>query len=468
MRVMNMLVKKISCFIFLMPFLFQNTTFGQQGISPQLKEFIQKAIQNNSDIKNSYLENQKTLLDKNSVSGKLLPHISAMGMYGYLNASGELDLPTKTLPILGLNLFEGAQRFNTSSQVGFAGVNATQVIFSGLQITNGKKALDEKYRAQQLMTEAGYEGLAQEVVQTFDQIMLLKEVDALIADSEKRLNKEHLKVVKAIENGLAIPYDRDKIKLAMLELESKKAESTNSRELLYFKLEELTKMPLDSLKTVSYPLELAIVDPVQPAVENRKEMQALASSQRAYEYVLKKEKGAKLPQIFAFGSAFYFNAFDTKFKFKDVPLAGDLNLSANHFQIAPGFAVGVGVKWDVFDGNQHRNNIKKANLDLVMNQNKWNDTRDKLMLLQRKTNSDYQLSMKKMAVHEQQIKIANNNLSLASKQFEAGLIDVTERLSAENELYKQSLSFYNQLLLQRTAVLELLKSQGSLYQSLVK
>ncbi|KKX48680.1 TolC family protein [Sphingobacterium sp. IITKGP-BTPF85] len=73
-----------------------------------------------------------------------------------------------------------------------------------------------------------------------------------------------------------------------------------------------------------------------------------------------------------------------------------------------------------------------------------------------------------MAVHEQQIKIANNNLSLASKQFEAGLIDVTERLSAENELYKQSLSFYNQLLLQRTAVLELLKSQGSLYQSLVK
>lgn len=103
-----------------------------------------------------------------------------------------------------------------------------------------------------------------------------------------------------------------------------------------------------------------------------------------------------------------------------------------------------------------------------MNQNKWNDTKDKLMLLQRKTNSDYQLSMKKMAVHEQQIKIANNNLALASKQFEAGLIDVTERLSAENELYKQSLSFYNQLLVQRIAVLELLKSQGSLYQSLVK
>ncbi|WP_400262317.1 TolC family protein [Sphingobacterium sp. SG20118] len=263
--------------IFLLPFFHQSNSFAQQGISSQLKEPIQKAIKNNSDIKNSYLENQKTLLDKNTVSGKLLPHVTAMGMYGYLNSTGELDLPTRTLPILGLNLFEGAQKFNTSSQVGFAGVNATQVIFSGLQITNGKRALDEKFKAQQLMTEAGYEGLAQEVVQTFDQIMLLKEVDALIADSEKRLNKEHQKVVKAIENGLAIPYDRDKIKLAMLELESKKAESQNSGELLYFKLEELTKMTVDSLKLVSYPLELVLVDPVQPPVENRKELQALAS-----------------------------------------------------------------------------------------------------------------------------------------------------------------------------------------------
>jgi hypothetical protein len=36
------------------------------------------------------------------------------------------------------------------------------------------------------------------------------------------LQTETKRVTRAIEEGLAIPYDRDKIKLASLELESKK------------------------------------------------------------------------------------------------------------------------------------------------------------------------------------------------------------------------------------------------------
>ncbi|KAF5278690.1 hypothetical protein FQR65_LT15608 [Abscondita terminalis] len=92
-----------------------------------------------------------------------------------------------------------------------------------MQISNGpKKALKEKLQAQNYLLEADKETIAKEIISTFDQLMLLKEVEKLIVDSEKRLNKEHLKVVKAIENGMAIPYDRDKIKLAMLELEAKK------------------------------------------------------------------------------------------------------------------------------------------------------------------------------------------------------------------------------------------------------
>jgi hypothetical protein len=38
---------------------------------------------------------------------------------------------------------------------------------------------------------------------------------------EKRLQTETKRILKAIEEGLAIPYDRDKIKLASLELDSK-------------------------------------------------------------------------------------------------------------------------------------------------------------------------------------------------------------------------------------------------------
>jgi outer membrane protein TolC len=318
------------------------------------------------------------------------------------------------------------------------------------------------------MTEAGYDQLAQEVMTSFDQLMLLKEVDLLILDSEKRLNKEHEKVIKGIENGFAIPYDRDKIKLAMLELESKKAEVQSNRELLFFKLEELTGMSMEELKEVNYKLDELNLEMDSANQMNRKELQALEASQKAYEFVLKKEKGAKLPQVFAFGNVSYLNAFGTDLTVKDLPRVGDLKLESNHLRMAPNFALGVGMKWTIFEGKAHKTAIDKAKLDIQINENKLADTKEKLSLLQRKTEVDYNLAHKKIQVSNQQVEIAKNNLHLASRQFEEGLSDVTERLEAENEFYKQSLGYYNQVLNQRMAASELLKANGNLYQTITK
>ncbi len=318
-----------------------------------------------------------------------------------------------------------------------------------------------------LMTEAGYDAIAQEIITSFDQLMLLKEVDVLITDSEKRLNKEHQKVVKAIENGFAIPYDRDKIKLAMLELESKRAEVQSNRDLLYFKLEELTGLPKEELLQVSYRLEEIVLEDDAMAM-NRKELQALEASQKAYEYVLKKEKGAMLPKVFAFGNVSYLNAFHTQTTIKDLGPLGDVQLKSNHLQLAPTYAVGVGLRWNILEGKTHKTSIEKAKLDLKINENKLEDTREKLSLLQRKTKADYDLALKKIGVSRQQMTIAQNNLHLASRQFEEGLQDVTERLEAENEFYKQSLNYYNQVLSQRMAATELLKANGNLYQIIVR
>ena len=440
---------------------------SQEGLKT-FKDPVEQAVTHNKTIINANLENQKVALDRENVKAKLLPTVSANAMYGYLNSTIDLDLPTKTLPLLGTTIFDGSQRMNLSTQVGVAGLTATQVIFSGLQITNGQKALEQKFKAQELMTEAGYDQLAQEVMTSFDQLMLLKEVDLLINDSEKRLNKEHEKVIRGIENGFAIPYDRDKIKLAMLELESKKAEVQSNRELLYFKLQELTGMSIDELEAVNYQLQEINLEMETAKQMNRKELQALEASQKAYEFVLKKEKSAKLPQVFAFGNISYFNAFGSDITVKDLPKIGDIKLESNHLRMAPNFALGVGMKWTIFEGKAHKTAIDKAKLDLQINENKLADTKEKLNLLQRKTEVDYNLANKKISVSNQQVEIAKNNLHLASRQFEEGLADVTERLEAENEFYKQSLGYYNQVLNQRVAAAELLKANGNLYQTITK
>ncbi len=441
---------------------------AQQIGFKEFKEPVEQAIQHNRSIQNATLENQKISLEREHVKGKFLPHVSANAMYGYLNSNLDIDLPTKQLPLLGTSIFDGSQQLNVSSQVAMAGVTATQVIFSGLQITNGQKALEQKFKAQDLMNQAGFDQLAQEVVLSFDQLMLLKEVDILIQDSEKRLQKEHEKVVRAIDNGLAIPYDRDKIKLAMLELESRKAELESNRELLFFKLQELTGLPIERLKETNYNLQELSLNLEDAQTMNRKEIQALEAAGKAYEYVYKKEKGSRLPQVFAFGNLSYINAFSTDLTIKNLPKMGNLKLESNHFQMAPNYAVGIGMKWNIFEGKAHKTAIEKAKLDMQINDNKLLDTQEKLSLLQKKTQVDYQLSLKKTKVNEQQVAIAKNNLHLASRQFEEGLADVTERLEAENEYYKQSLNYYQQVLAQRQAASELLKANGNLYETITR
>ncbi len=439
-----------------------------QGIvDPQLQEVIRTAFQANKDLKVKSLEVDKAVLEADGVRSKKLPQVSANGLYGYSHSHGNLDLPTQQLPILNVGLFEGDTDFRMSSQIAYAGVSVRQVIFSGLQIPNGQKALQEKSKAQQYMMEASKENMAKEILASFDQLMLLDEVDKLITDSEKRLRKEQEKVNKAIANGLAIPYDRDKLKLALLELEEKKVELAGSRELLAKKIQQETGLSMEEVMNISYVLSPIYMSDLPNDVDKRSELKALEASAKAYDYLYKKEKGAALPLVFAFGSANYAQVFDSSLSIKDKPVVGDINLHTNHLRLSPSLMVGVGVKWDIFAGGERRNKVRQVQLDQAINETKRVDTQEKLSLLLDKNRVSYTNGNQKLKVGEQQVKVAENNLLMASKQYQAELIDVTELLATENDWYKVNLSYYSNILQQRLAAIELLHTSGKLLETLL-
>lgn len=117
---------------------------------------------------------------------------------------------------------------------------AKTVLFSGLQIPNAVKAMEYKTLGTSYLLDSDRDILIEEVIITFDQWALLNNVEKLINESEKRLQKETKRVEKAIEQGLAIPYDRDKLLLASLELEAKKTELNGTREVILEKIYYLT------------------------------------------------------------------------------------------------------------------------------------------------------------------------------------------------------------------------------------
>ncbi|MEZ0452646.1 TolC family protein [Sphingobacterium thalpophilum] len=443
-----------------------NSLHAQSLIDPSVKDIIQRAFQTNKELKLKTYEVDKARLEAEGVKANKLPHVSALGLYGYVHSNGSVDIPTVNVPLLNLGLFEGATGFSMHGQAAYAGVSVRQIIFSGLQIPNGIKALKEKVLAQQYLESASRETLSKDIIASFDQLMLLDEVDKLIADSEKRLKKEQEKVNKAIQNGLAIPYDRDKLKLALLELEEKKVEVAGNRDLLCQKIQQETSVPFEEVGGIHYTLQPIFLTEIPDNVDQRSELKALEASSKAYEYLYKKEKGGSLPAVFAFGSANYLNVFNSKLSIKDQPLLGTVNLPLNSIRGNPNLLVGLGVKWDLYTGGEHQNKIKQVKLDQTINATKKEDTEEKLNLLLSKNKVNYTTGNQKLKVGEQQLKVAQNNLSMAVKQYQAGLIDVTELLATENEWYKVNLGYFNNVLQQRTAAVELLHTSGKLLQTI--
>lgn len=448
--------------------LFSNLLFAQNFIEPQLLQPIRKSIESNYTLKNKQLEANKTDYQLAGVKAKHLPEVSANALYSYIHQSGNLDIPTLTLPITGLEFFEGSQSFKLNAQMLHAGLSAKQIIFSGLQLNNATLALQEKAVAERLMAEAGKEAIAKDVINSFDQLMLLNEAEKLIIETEKRLEKESLRVKTAIKTGLAIPYDRDKITLALLELEAKKIEISGNRKLLYQKLMQLSHMDLQELQLIKYPLTEIHLMTDNANADKRLELQALAHSNKALNYLLKKEKGSALPSIFAFANLGYTNFFNSALKLRDVGPLDQVELKLQSLSMRPNILLGIGAKWELFAGGAHKQKVAMAKTDILINENTRLETQEKLNLLIQKTKTDYENAQERIKIDQQRIKVSQNNMNMAGKQYQEGLITITERLESENDWFKSSLAYYSRILEQRMAALSLLEAQGLLLNQISK
>src|SRR5690606_38281809 len=70
--------------------------------------------------------------------------------------------------------------------------------------------------------------------------------------------------------------------------------------------------------------------------------------------------------------------------------------------------------------------------------------------------------LQQISIAKQREIIAKNNNEIAAKQYKAGLISITERLTAENDIYKESLNKIETIIKQRQAAIETYQSAGSL------
>lgn len=437
-------------------------SFGQQiHLTSDVKNAVIAALNKDVDLTNQNIEKQKLELQRKSIWNKYLPKIEANALYGYLNSKGNLDLPTVYLPITGYPLFGSSTDFSTKGQVFHGGVLAKTVLFSGGQIYNGAKATGYKNEGTSYIMDLRADEVVKDIILSFDQLEMLRSAKKLIDESEKRLSKETERVEKAISLGLAIPYDRDKIKLATLELQSKKTDVLHKQELLILKINQATGIPKEDISQFTHEVTpIIILDEL--GTNNRNEIKALESFKTASEYAVKKEKGSLLPTLGAFGSYSYTSLFNAELSAPLSVLNTTAHLKTKELTMNPTWMMGVAMKWELFSGFERKHKIEEAKLNSEQLENKLTDTKEKLNLQLQKNKMEYENALLQIAIARQKESIAENNNILAEKQYKSGLINVNERLSAENDIYKESLNMIETIIKQRQIALETYQSSGSL------
>lgn len=441
--------------------LLSSPAIAQIHLSSEVKDAVSKAVDKNVDLKNGRLEISRQELERKSVMAKYIPKVEANAVYAHFNADVTMDAPESNLPIAGLEMLTGGASLNNRGNVFLGGVSAKTVLFSGGQIANGAKALEQKNAGTALMLETQKDDVAKDLIISFDNLQLLREAEVLIDDTDRRLAKESERVERAIAAGLAIPYDRDKIRLATLELDAKRNDVKHKQHLLALKISQATGLDTVSILTMAHAVEPILITERLDASQ-RKEVQALESFRRASEFAVKKEKGTYLPAVGAFGGYSYTNLFDANASMPIAALNTTANLRLNSLKLSPTWFAGVGVKWEIFGGFERKHKVEEAELGLAQVENKLQDAREKVNLQLENNQLEYQHSLDQIKIATQQVAVAQNNNILAEKQYKSGLISISELLEAENDLYKAMLNKIEKVIAQRKSAIDVYQASGQL------
>lgn len=435
---------------------------AQESLSPAA--LVSRALAKSYDLANARLaiaSDQETRL---AIRDTYVPHLEANGKYAFMTGDVLVDLPTTSLPLLDIPLFEGNRTFDSRGNLYTADVTASAVLFSGLQVPNLERAVGEKIRAQESMLIRQRQEIITEVVTAYDQLALLQQVKRTLDESRRRLAAEKETAEKAFEYGLITAFELSKIAVAESTIDAKQTEYEGKYRLLLQQLNRLTDVPEDSLALIDRPLRPYLLPQPDTRTVDRPELSALDAAVSANRYRLQAARAHGIPQVKALARVGYYGLSDGVLK---TPYAHPSNgqpvrLHIDRLQAFPSFMVGVGFHWNIFDGMQSKRQVSKARIAVQQAENDRRKAEELIQLDVEKSAAEYHLANKQLAVGEQRLETVRKALAIAQKEFRVGLIKPAERIGAETDFQQAALAYYQGVFNQRRAAYQFLMATGRL------
>ena len=413
-----------------------------QTIQLSLKDALNYAIKNNTNIRKAQLATERGKYRTQEVRADALPQLSGTGSLSYSPIVGQLVVDTL--------VFQMGRPWNSSVGVQLSQQLFNQQVFTGLQAA---RASEDYYSLNEVLTE---EQIIEQVSGIYYQILLNREQLAVIDTNIKNTTRIEKTIADQFNNGLARKIDLDRVKVNLTNLHTQRQQLANAVTQQENQLKFYIGMPVKTLIVIpevqirDLHMSAAITDTVN--YHGRTEFQILKKQEDLLRLQEKAYKAEYYPSL-SLTSSYTYTGMSNRF---------DLYNSGGDAYWYDAASIGLSLRIPIFNGFATRSRVRQAKVDILENQENQRNTIQSLNLANENAKLEISNSMTTVTSQEQNVKLAEEVYNSTQNNYRNGLATLTDLLDAENSLTAAKNSYNQALLNFKVAEIQLLKSNGNI------
>ncbi|SHG44379.1 Outer membrane protein TolC [Flavobacterium segetis] len=305
------------------------------------------------------------------------------------------------------------------NQVMIGQLNAKLPVFSGFKIKNSIVAYENLYEAEMATASQTKEEIAIRVIDYYASLYKAQKTIELLKENQKTAQQRVKDFIQLEKNGIIPRNDLLKSKLQTSKIQLSLDETNNNIKVINFylitllKLDPNTKLEVREEDFADFQMANVPTNEM-PALENRKDLEAIRFQEKASEANIKIAKGSYYPSIAIVGG---YTALDL----------------SNVITVQNAMNIGVGISYDLSAILKNTTLVKLAESKFLEVQNSELVLTDYIKIQVTKAIEDYDLALKQKVVYNEAAEQATENYRIVKEKYENGLSDTNDLLDADVE-----------------------------------
>jgi outer membrane protein TolC len=322
-------------------------------------------------------------------------------------------------PTVDIKFGEGGAPFPSGNQLLIGQLNASLPVFAGFKIQNNIKISENLYQAEAASAMQTKEEIAMRVVNYYASLYKAQKTLELLKDNQKQAEQRVVDFVELEKNGIIPRNDLLKSQLQVSKIQLSIDEMNNNLNVVNYYLVSLLKLPTETkLKInesdfINFQMSNVPSDE-KPALENRKDLEAVRFQEKASEASIKMAKSAYYPSVSLIGGY------------------ASLGLQ-NVITIQNAINFGVGVSYDLSGILKNDTSVKIAESKSLEAQNYKEILTDNIKVQVKKAIEDYDLALKQNEVYLEASAQSSENYRIVKDKYDNGLSNTNDLLEADVE-----------------------------------